>query len=387
MWLKGFFKDTDLRGKRCGSDKSASGFISENAKKFRGEKSAVIELGADLKRFIKLMTSGSSSAEMGSQLMMLGKNPNRPLGKFSPWGWWIEIVRGCNLLCWHCPMRIMPRGELYFMDRDTWILMVKVINEVAPHTRIEFGNAGEPTLHPNLLEYLAIARKICPHSQILTYTNGTMLINGTVTYKQLFDAGLNMVFVDMYAPFERHRELAEKSGYYWFYQDDKPADAPNIFVHQHNPKVHAIMLAENPSHWSKRKIGRGYLSTFFNDLDWPEATKHGLRPVERAPSRRCDLLYKFVNVNYDGTFTFCCFDYMRHLAGWLGNINGGTGSFLKFWFGEYMQKTRQLLYFKNRQGHKFCSKCAFTSIRCDIPYWGPGLFKEYWNGRGWKKIK
>ena len=312
------------------------------------------------------------------------KNPKRPLGKFNFWAWFVELVRGCNLACWHCPTRLFPKGELKFMDKETFIALCETIQKLTPYGRLEFCNAGEPTLYPDLLEYLTLARKICPHLQILTYTNGTQLLNGKLTYKQLFDAGINMIFVDMYSPLEVHKKLAEESGYYWYYQDDKPDDAPSVFTYQNNPDIHVIMLAENPSNWSKRKKSRGYFTTYLNDLDWKEASKHGIYPVTETIERRCDIPFKFASVNWDGTFPFCCFDYMRHTVGHFGNIKGGIHDFFEFWFSEYMQDVRDKVQNKNRKAHEYCKICRFTSIRGDIPCWNEkGIFDYYWKNNQW----
>lgn len=334
----------------------------------------------------KMIKNSNQTLEQKKAIQRLNQNSKRPLGKYNPWAWWVEIVRGCNLRCDFCPTRLFPKDEIHYMDKTTWVSLLKVIQQVTPYSRLELCNAGEPTLHPQILEFLAIARQICPNLQILTYTNGTQITNGNLTYKKLFKAGLNMVFVDMYKSFEVHRKFAEGSGYYWFHQDRKPDNAPNIFQFQNEPDMHIIMLAENPYNWSKRKLGRGYLQTFFNDLDWKAAAKFGMTPVITPPIRRCDLPNKFVNVNYDGTFVFCCFDYMRHTVNKFGNIKNGLEDFFLFWLGKYMQTTRNQLYNKDRLSHEFCSKCRFTSIRCDIPYWDLELLKDYWNGKRWFKI-
>jgi len=342
---------------------------------------------ADMKR--QLMVGTGVPKDMTPALLTIGKNPKRPLGKFGPWAWWVELVRGCNIRCDFCPTRLFPFGKkhLKFMPEDVWVAMLRLIQKLAPRTRLEFCNAGEPTLHPDLLRFLQIGREICPQVQFQTYTNGTMLITGKLTYKELFNAGLNCLFVDMYSPFEEHKVLAEASGEMWFHQDEKPCNAPNIFEYQNDPNTHIIMLAENPYNWSTRKLGRGYLQTFFNDLDWPAAKKFGMVPVTKAPIRRCDLLNKFVNVNWDGTYIFCCFDYMRHTIGEFGNVSDGLESFFKFWLGQYMQDARKRLYFKDRASHQWCKKCRFTSIRCDIPYWPMELMEYFWTGTKWEKLK
>lgn len=340
-----------------------------------------------LKRIKENLLNGNLSPSMEIAINSICKEKRRPLGKLNPWAWWVEITRGCNLRCHFCPTRLFPKGEIHFMEKDVWVSLLELIQEVTPYSRLELCNAGEPTLHPDFVEYLSIAREICPDLQILTYTNGTQLISGKLTYKQLFDAGLNMIFLDMYAPLEVHQKLVEESGYYWFHQDNKPKDAPNIFQYQKDPNCHIVMLAENPYNWSKRKLGRGYLQTFFNDLDWKAAKKFGMTPVVEPPKRRCDLPNKFINVNYDGTYVFCCFDYLRHTVNEFGNVRNGIKDFLKFWLGKYMQNTRRDLYIKDRKNHEYCSKCRFTSIRCDIPYWPIDMYNQYWTGKDWIKLE
>ena len=310
-------------------------------------------------------------------------NKKRPLGKISPWAWWIEFVRGCNLACDFCPTRLFPKGEIKYMDKDTWISLLEVIQDVSPYIRLEFGNAGEPLLHPDIIKYLEIAREICPNLQLMTYTNGTSLINNHITYKDLFDAGLNMICVDMYDPFKEHKKLAEESGYYWYHRDNKPVNAPSIFRYYNNKDIHIIMLSENPYNWPSLKVKMGRLHTFLNDLDWRTARSFGLKPVNLAPTRKCDFPYKFPSVNHDGTFVFCCLDFMRHTVNNFGNIKEGTTGFINYWLGDYMQYTRKLLSNKNRVSHEYCSKCSFISPRCDISYWKDDAYQQYWDGSKW----
>ena len=40
-----------------------------------------------------------------------------------------------------------------------------------------------------------------------------------------------------------------------------------------------------------------------------------------------------------------------------------------------MQDVRNKVFYKNRNQHELCSLCDYTSVRCDIPYWG-GVIKD-----------
>lgn len=305
------------------------------------------------------------------------------IGRLRPWAWWVEAVRGCNLACGFCAVRLFPKNELNFMSMGIWKALIGIIKVVSPLCRLEFGMAGEPTLHPDLPAMLRHARLEIPSIQMMMYTNGTTLMSGDVTYQELFAAGLNMAFVDMYHPRDRHIELAKESGFQWFEQANKPKDALNIFAYQNDPGIHVIQLSEHPGNWPGRKVASGKFSTYFNHLDWKAAAKYGLKPVVKPPSRRCDFPTKFPSVCWDGSWSFCCFDFMREAAGTLGNVSEGIDGFFRFWLGEYMQDVRRRLYLKDRASHPMCSRCAFTSIRCDIPWWPPGLLDHWWNGTEW----
>jgi len=320
------------------------------------------------------------------QLLSVMRDKKGSLGVFHPWAWWTEVTRGCNLRCGFCATRLFPKKQYQFMTMKTWMNMLNIIKVVSPMCRLEIGNAGEPTLNKELPKFFTAARKVCPTIQLMVYTNGTTLLDGSVTYEELFESGLNFIYVDMYAPHERHIELARMSGYQWYEYGDKSPQARKTFTYQNNPGIHGILLCPNPTNWSKRKISRGAFSTFFNNLDWPAAEKYGLKPVVDPPKRPCDLPMKYPVVYYDGSYTFCCFDFMRQVAGTLGNVSDGIEGFFLYWFGKYMQSCRAQLSLKNRATHSMCGKCGFISARCDIPVWQKDVFKHYWNGKTWQNL-
>jgi organic radical activating enzyme len=335
----------------------------------------------------KLFAGGTTPRAFRDLLPRMREDGKRSVGRLRPWAWWVEITRGCNLRCGFCATRLFPSGEFSFMSIGTWRDLLDVVQEVSPLCRLEIGNAGEPTLHPRLPYFLREARERVPRIQLLMFTNGTTLIDGRTTYRELFEAGLNMAFVDMYAPRERHVALAEASGYQYIEQASKPKDAVNVFAYQGDPDVHVIQLSEQPGNWPRRKVNRGAFSTFFNHLDWEAAKEYGLAPVTDPPARRCDLPAKFANVYYDGSYSFCCFDFAREVAGTLGNVSEGMEGFLRFWLGRYMQDCRRRLHRKDRASHPMCRRCAFTSIRGDIPWWPGELLEDYWTGRGWERLE
>tara|TARA_Y100000310_G_scaffold302947_1_gene340823 strand:- start:1174 stop:2214 length:1041 start_codon:yes stop_codon:yes gene_type:complete len=333
---------------------------------------------------LSMLTGNTANSELRQQVLRINQNYKKPLSKFNPWAFWVEIVRGCNLTCWHCPTRLFPRNEYNYMTKDTWLSLASLAKELSPFNRLEFGNAGEPTLHPELLEYLSLLKEISPHTQTQLITNGTTLINKTVSYKELFDAGLNIAYVDMYAPLEKHIALAKESGYLFYEKDNDPGNMPKAWTYHNDPDLKVIILVKNPSEWAKTRINLGLLHTFLNKLDWVEASKHGMSPVETPPTRRCDIPSKFVSVYYDGSYAFCCNDFFQQIGTKLGNVSDGVDGFMRFWLGKYMQKARLQLHNKDRKGQEYCSQCRATTIRGDIDWWEPELLEQYWAGSEWR---
>ena len=335
----------------------------------------------------KMLTKEIESSLLYDSLNTIGVKKQKPLGRLSPTYWMIEIVRGCNLACFCCPTRLFPKKELKYMDIPTWKELMKIIRFTTPYTRVDLAQAGEPTLHPNIIEMLRIGRELSPNSFFEVITNGTLLIKNKITYKKLFDAGANLIFVDMYSPREVHFELAKKSGYPWYDREERPIKGHPAWNYNKDISIKQIVFADNPYNWSKGKKRVGILSNFLNDLDWPVAKKMGITPCFNAPNRRCSQPFRAVNVSYDGYYSFCCMDFMRHIYGKIGNVNNGMSEFLNFWFGKYMQETRKLLHNKKRNEHSLCKLCSYAFSRGDIPCWEDEITDFYWEENRWNQLE
>ena len=303
-----------------------------------------------------------------------------------PWAWAIEPVNGCNLKCGHCATRLFPKGRIRFIKEKVWRDMFHVIKEVSPRCRVEMAMAGEPLLHPDMLHFLRIAREISPDSQIQITTNGTMLLAGKYKYKDLFQAGANIIYTDMYGPRDEFRKLANQSGELWYEYHNKPKDAPGAWTYS-GPDLRLITLMEHPGNWPNKRKHMGRLGTFYNNLDWKAAEEFNLHPVTKPPFRRCNQPSVYSVTNYQGKYLLCCQDLMSETAGMMGEVSSGAPGFLKYWLGEKMQDVRRKLRSKCRVDISECSRCAITFSRCDMPMWKDDPLDHYWNGSKWILLK
>ena len=314
----------------------------------------------------------------------MGKKVTKPLGKLSPWVWSVELVRGCNLSCWHCTARIFPEdGRPRFMSKKTWVAMCKVLARETPRTRLELAQGGEPTLHPRLIEFLRIARELTPTTQIQIYTNGLTLMSGKYKFADLFGAGASTVYVDMYAPQEKFVALARESGAEWYLYNNPRVGSPGhrmANTYYGDPTMRLVVLQNNPHdriRW--RKMGR--LSTWLNHVDWGVAMPYGLVPVREPYHRKCTLPQRYVSTSYTGGYLFCCIDFWCESDGMLGNVNDGPEGFKKFWFGRLMQTIRRQLRVGDRGNIPFCSRCNCAFAKCDwVNMWPEESLHTWWDG-------
>lgn len=320
------------------------------------------------------------------------KSKDKPLGRHSPWLWSIELVRGCNLRCWHCAIRIpFPEdGKPKFMSMKTWTALCMAIADNTPHTRLELVGCGEPTLHPRLLECLRIAKGVTPTTQIQVTTNGKTLLTGKVMYEEMFEAGAHSIYVDMYDPVEKHVRLAEASGAEWYlYNDPKVGSAGHVrraFNYYDDPGMRLIILQNCPEYRVRfRKAGR--LSTWLNNLNWDAAMPHGLVPVRVPYERKCTIPFRYSVVNYEGDYQICCTDLVSETAGLMGNVNEGPDGFQRYWFGRLMQSIRRRLVSRDRAGIPWCCRCNCAFAKCDwTGIWPEDSFDRWWDGDGWRDM-
>ncbi len=85
----------------------------------------------------------------------------------------IHLVHGCNLTCESCSHYSNQghKGTLSLEEADSW--MKRWSHRVRPKIFSLVG--GEPTIHPNLPEFLLLARKNWPDAKIRLVTNGFFL--------------------------------------------------------------------------------------------------------------------------------------------------------------------------------------------------------------------
>lgn len=87
-----------------------------------------------------------------------------------------HLTHHCNLNCAHCS-HYAPLAEPWFKDYDEFVNELQQIAKITSCKLIEFHLlGGEPLLHPRILDFCYISRKILPDTYIELVTNGILLL-------------------------------------------------------------------------------------------------------------------------------------------------------------------------------------------------------------------
>lgn len=110
----------------------------------------------------------------------------------------ISVTEYCNLNCNFCPYhglahRLSEKGT---MPLDFYKRFIDQLDEFPGRIRrFQFAGAGEPTLHPNLLEMIAYAKEKDVADEVMLTTNG-LLLNPEYNLK-LIETGLDLLRISV----------------------------------------------------------------------------------------------------------------------------------------------------------------------------------------------
>lgn len=113
----------------------------------------------------------------------------------------VVLSNTCNLKCIMCPYHspdIRPTHTTDFFDEKrfmSWENMQRIAQECGElKVGVKVGNIEEPLLHPKILDFIRLARKLGSPTFHIT-TNGLPLTDKKI--RELFDAGLTSVYVSI----------------------------------------------------------------------------------------------------------------------------------------------------------------------------------------------
>ena len=260
----------------------------------------------------------------------------------------LELVFGCNLRCKMCginSLHIAP-GNYRYMKLEHLIHICREINRMWPRIRIEFAMCGEPTLHPQIDIMLRTARDLMPHAQILLTSNGLTLSQDWSGWEQrLWDAGVNIVAIDLYQPYGPRIKSLFTSCRQYPVADYYGGEFNQH--HYHGPVAQQVVLIDDVIRTSSARRQRILFNHAGNSALTP--------PLAKPMNKMCTFPFREMVVRYNGVVNICCLDFGSELD--VGNVLDTPIETL--WESPVFTAIRRYLYAKQRP----MSPCCF----CDAP--------------------
>ena len=268
------------------------------------------------------------------------------------WPYWpytiqFELVQGCNRRCQFCgSMGIDSR--IRKADIETARHLFEMVRDAGLTSRILLAGHGEPTLHPEVVEFVRAAREIMPEQTISMFTNGTVIEKRPSLVDELFDAGLNDLNFDEY---DDHR-VGE------FVRDDEKCARYEIC--ELGPGV-PLLAPKNP------KTQRILITPPIDGEDGNRALTNrcgaGLPPLAKPYEKRCTTVFRDLFVRWDGSVAICCNDFRGEYP--VTNI-AEHADLKEVYFHERFEAARRLLNVGERSAIHPCRVCDDRPTRVGL---------------------
>jgi organic radical activating enzyme len=260
----------------------------------------------------------------------------------------VELTNKCNYRCVMCPtgQRTVKRKKGYLSTE----LYEKIVDEASLwRVPIRFIRWGEPMLHPELPNFLILAKTL----EIISHIN----TNGSLMDQEWNDFFVTVGLDSIKFSFQG----VTKKGYEYM-------RATPVF-HRILNNVKSLHATREMHEASTPFIQIGTTITSEPELaveqfrsmvdNYTDAVYVGRTRDLQCPSRKdqyceCPEVFDKLSINWDGTVSACCGDYDNYTL--VGDLNNQT--LLEVWEGKPLQDLREkLVDYRHNENH-LCSRCA-----------------------------
>lgn len=224
----------------------------------------------------------------------------------------IELTNTCNLRCAKCPL-VNTKRDKGFIDDALVEKVLKDIESAKVPTEIALSGAGEPTLHPRLVDYVKAARSI-PNVGVIGFATNGVALKPDLS-ERLLDAGLTRLKASLDT--DDAREYLHLNG-----RDTYEQAAANIlhFCKMNKATGNRCRITlkgtiyENDLSLARRlkrqwgpHVDQVRVTPVHN---WAGVTTKELTK-ENTVRYPCSMLWDQIQILWDGQITICCMDCME----------------------------------------------------------------------------
>lgn len=278
----------------------------------------------------------------------------------------LELTNTCNFRCLMCPTgNHSLKRQAGFMEETVY---KKIVDELEKHkTPIRFILWGEPTLHPQFLDFLSIAKE----KNLLTHlnTNGSKLTEDFI--RQMIYRGLDSIKFS-FQGIDRKSYLEMRNIDFFDELLEVIKSFHEIRGERQFPYLHASTSITYEKKNQVRKFNK-IMSALVDSVSigrtvfyHAELSSVRLRPSEmkileelmKAESvirkhPECPEVYDKLSINWDGTVTACCDDPNNEML--LGSVS--ENSIQEIWTSEKLNHYREILAQMRHDELPRCKTC------------------------------
>lgn len=236
----------------------------------------------------------------------------RPTGSFMPSIYQIEPTSLCNLDCIMCPNRALPAKQNMSLE-----LYKDILAQIAPYARaVKLSYLGEPLMHPDIAEFITLAKANCRNATVTLFTNATLLSHEIGV--KLVRSGLDYLVFSLDGGSAKTYETVRKRASYdivvrnvedflLFKGKRAPACTVN-FVKMHVNESEKELVRQRWTQYGCR-VEWSWLNTWAGQLgieSLSSSYKWSNQPPHRSP---CSELWFKILINASGKVLLCCNDY------------------------------------------------------------------------------
>jgi MoaA/NifB/PqqE/SkfB family radical SAM enzyme len=123
----------------------------------------------------------------------------------------VELTNECNLRCAKCPTYEAKRAK-GLMSKDLYLKIIRDIERAGDPVSLGLSGAGESLLHPDLVEFIEVARRVKNIYQVGFATNGLNLV--PELSQGLLDAGIQRLKASLdFTDRDSYRKINKVDGY------------------------------------------------------------------------------------------------------------------------------------------------------------------------------
>ncbi len=269
---------------------------------------------------------------------------------------YLEITNICNLDCTFCHK---TKRDKKLMSLDEFNILTDKLQGKAKF--LYFHLMGEPTIHPNLSDFIKISKQkgFLP---VIT-TNGSLL---SKIGDSLISAGPHKISISLHAP-EANKAFSDES-----YLDSCIAFAKaaagggciialrlwNLGTDTDNTRILDKLHLEFPDEWTPIRRGNSQRLSHKIFLEWGERFEWpdlGADECDKDADIFCYGLRDQIGVLVDGTVVPCCLDSDAVLA--LGNLYEAD---LEKLISSQLAKSIYDGFTRRRAAQEFCRRCGYA---------------------------